>query len=120
MTSLLDHCFIADKAPVWSQGVFDGNEVAIISRTYCSDHEIDNPPEGLRCWRLPSEVMGKDDIGTPIAVVITGNSPAANMFLASCTSMPADMLAFAVPRGYKIVLEQHWNGVIPTILEQAR
>lgn len=118
LSRLLDHPFIADKAPVWSKGVLEGHEIAIISRTYCSRDEIDNPPNGLWCWRLPLEIIGANDIGTPIATVITGNSPAANMLLASYTLMPVDMFAFTVPRGYRIVLKQHSNSVIPTIFEQ--
>ena len=95
---LLDHGFIADRACVWGGIELDGHETAIISRTYCSENEIDNPPDGLLCIRLPNYIMGKDDLGIAIATVIVHQSKAANDYLNTCRNLPLDMLAFAIPR----------------------
>jgi hypothetical protein len=93
----LDHGFIADRACVWDKRL-EGNEIAIVSRTYLPDDEIDNPPAGLRTVRLPDLVMGKGEPGTPIATVICGNTIAAEMVLSACSYMPADMLGYAISR----------------------
>jgi hypothetical protein len=108
LSRLVDHGFIADRACVWGESL-DGHELAVVARTYCSDKEIDDPPEGLRCIRLPKVVMGPDDPGTAIAVVVTGATPAAERLLTAFTSMPADMLTFAISlelqhQGYAIAL----------------
>lgn len=94
---LLDHGFLADCASVWCKDL-KGSEIAIISRTYCENDEIDNPPAGLRCVRLPQAVMGPNDIGTPIATAIVSNTTAAEEVLQACTSLPADLFAFALSR----------------------
>jgi len=92
---LLDHGFIADGACAWDERL-EGHEVAIVARTYCSDDEIDNPPEGLRCVRLGDAAMGEDDEGTAIAIVVTGATEAAEKVLSACVHMPADLLANAI------------------------
>ena len=94
---LLDHGFIADRACVWGGVELDGHEMAIISRTYCSDNEIDNPPDGLLCIRLPNYIMGKDDLGVAIATVITNQSEAANDYLNFCRNLPVNVFAFSIP-----------------------
>ena len=89
---LLDHCFIVDSAPVWSKGKLDGHELAIISRTYCTDEQIDNPPKGLKTWRLPKDVMGEKDKGTAIAIMIIDDTPEANQVLKSFLSVKTSIL----------------------------
>lgn len=86
---LLDHGFIADAACVWNKKL-DGHELAIVSRTYCEDETIDNPPKGLKCIRL-ANVMGEDDPGTAIATVIIGATPASVDFLNACKEVPINM-----------------------------
>lgn len=109
LSRLLDHGFVADRACCWDKRL-EGHELAIVARTYCGDEEIDNPPSGLRCIRLPKSVMGPDDLGTAIAVVVVGKTEASESVLSACTSMPADMLAFMIPLsmqhdGYCIALK---------------
>lgn len=118
---LFDHGFIAARAPVWSDGALDGSEIAIISRTYCSDNEIDNPPDGLRCWRLPKVVVGENEPGTAIATVIVRPTKAANDFLTLCGRLPSDMMPYAISQkmcrqGYAIILQTDgWNGIFASI-----
>ena len=71
---LIDHPLIVDCVPVWSKGKLNGHEFAMICRTYATDDAIDNPPEGLKTWRLPKEVLGTSP-GTAIAVMIDDNTP---------------------------------------------
>ncbi|SLM31042.1 hypothetical protein MTBBW1_2620006 [Desulfamplus magnetovallimortis] len=95
IASIVDHGFIADRACIWGGDEFEGYEMAVVSRTYCSDDVIDNPPEGLRCIRLPKDVMGKDDMGTAIATVITSNTQAANDLLnLALFHVPAIMMPY--------------------------
>ena len=97
---LLDHGFIADRAVVWG-GRFthelEGHEIAFISRTYQPDSVIDNPPSGLRCIRLPKEVMGKDDLGTAIATIITGMTPHSNDLINQCMYLPIESFSCVIP-----------------------
>jgi hypothetical protein len=107
--SLVDHGFIADRACLWETSL-DGHEFAVVARTYCSDQQIDHPPQGLKCIRLPKEILSPDEPGTPIAVVVTGNTPAAEALLSAFTAMPADLLAFAISQemchqGYAVLLK---------------
>ncbi|MBF0234004.1 MAG: hypothetical protein HQK65_13340 [Desulfamplus sp.] len=98
IANIVDHGFIADRACIWGGAEFHGYEMAVISRTYCSDDVIDNPPSGLKCIRLPEDVMGKDDMGTAIATVIVGNTPAANDILnLALFHVPAIMLPYMLP-----------------------
>jgi hypothetical protein len=121
---LVDHGFIVDQACVWSNGDLEGSEIAIISRTYCSDDELDNPPKGLRCWRLPVELIG-DDPGTGIATVITAGSPAADAFLRMSRKLPADMMAYAIPKAMRdkgfalLLIPDGANGINPKIVKKA-
>lgn len=114
---LWDHGFVANAAPVWGGPDFDGHEIAIVSRTYCSDERIDNPPTGLKCRRLPSSVMSSKDLGTAIATVLT-NRPdpeVASEFMNACSRIPAYWFAFAAPRGHRVSLTpegDYSNGVI--------
>lgn len=88
--ALFDHGFLATRAPVWSRGALTGHEIAIVSRTYCRDDVIDHPPEGLRCWRLPPESGWRTgDLGTVIATVVCGVTPAASCFVQLCEEVPA-------------------------------
>lgn len=96
-TSLIDHAFIADCAPVWSKEL-DGHEVAIISRTYAKDELIDNPPAGLKVIRLPKEVMGVDDLGTAIAIAITSKTKESEKVLQSFTDLPTSLLSCVISR----------------------
>lgn len=89
---LFDHGFLVDAAVVWGGHEFKGHELSIVSRTYCEYYEIDNPPKGLRCVRLPKEVMGKDDEGTAIATVITEPSTFADAVVNMCLHLPAWLL----------------------------
>ncbi|MCW5597708.1 MAG: hypothetical protein KIT80_23645 [Chitinophagaceae bacterium] len=107
---LFDHGFAADRACVWGGKELEGHEIAIVSRTYCSDDEIDNPPDGLRCVRLSKKYMGSTDIGTAIATVIVKPSEYAEMFLESLIDMPVYMFTCAIPKalhdlGYSISLK---------------
>ena len=96
--SLVDHGFIADGACVWGGDDLEGHELVVISRTYCDDEMIDNPPAGLKCVRLPSKAMGKDEYGTAIATAIIGNTPAANEILnLGVEHLPAHMLPYLLP-----------------------
>ncbi|MBP7983236.1 MAG: hypothetical protein KAY97_00120 [Chromatiaceae bacterium] len=109
LSRLLDHGFIADRACCWDQRL-EGHEYAIVARTYCSDEEIDHPPEGLRCIRLKPAVLGKEDLGTAIAVVIVGKSAAAEAILTACSQLPVEVLAHMIPLamiqdGYAMLLE---------------
>lgn len=119
---LFDHGFIAAKAPVWSDGALEGSEIAIVSRTYCSDNEIDNPPDGLRCWRLPKCVVGDNEPGIAIATVVIKQTTAANCFLTICGRLPSDMMAYAISqemckRGYGVLLSPDWaNGISARIV----
>lgn len=119
LSRLMDHGFIADRACVWDKRL-EGHEVAIVARTYCSDEEIDNPPPGLRCVRLPDRVKGSKEPGTAIAVVVTGKSKVAEDVLTACTSMPADMISHALPlamlhAGYRIALDMGENWIFPVV-----
>lgn len=120
---LLDHGFIADRACVWSDEL-KGHEIAIISRTYAEDDIIDNPPVGLKCIRLPPEVMGAKDLGAAIATVITGPTKSAEFFLRACLRLPVDMLAYAIHQDmqfcYAIALETDGIRVTPRIVETER
>lgn len=116
---LLDHGFMADRACVWEKSL-EGHELAVVARTYCSDEEIDNPPAGLRCVRLPSQVMGKGDLGTPIAVVVTDATPAAEELLSCFDSMPANMLAYGLSlemmrAGYAVLLDTSVEANFPVV-----
>ena len=108
LSGLLDHGFIAERACVW--GGFEGHELAIVSRTYVSDDSIDNPPDGLRCVRLPAEVMGTGDMGTPIATMIISHTPVADSLLSlGVWDLPAHMLPYLLPldmiyEGYTVTL----------------
>ena len=110
LASLLDHGFIADRACVWGGSELEGNEMAVISRTYCNEKEIDNPPKGLRCIYLPKETMGKDDAGIAIATVISGPSIEAGDLLNMCLYLPVELIAVVLPldmieKGYYISLQ---------------
>lgn len=99
LAELCDHGFIAEGAPVWGHlaGIPSGHEFAVIARTYCSDAAIDNPPEGLRCYRLPKETMGSDDPGTAIAIVMESLTSAALGFIAMFDILPACLLPYVLP-----------------------
>ena len=73
LSTLTDHGFVADRACLWSAEL-EGHEYAVVARTYCSAVEIDHPPLGIKCVRLPLLVMGEDEPGVPIALVVTGKS----------------------------------------------
>jgi len=95
---LVDHGFIADSACVWGRDDFENHELVIISRTYCEDEIIDNPPAGLKCVRLPDILMGEEDHGTAIAIAIIENTPAANELLSMGVGyLPAHMLPYLLP-----------------------
>ena len=106
---LVDHGFVANRACIWGSPELEGYEIAVIARTYCDDKTIDNPPDGLHCMRLPKKVMGVVDCGTPIAIVVTKKTAAAEELLKGCCYMPADMIAFTLPQhmtidGYMVAL----------------
>ncbi len=113
--SLLDHGFIVDAAPLYAKladpgSDLNGHEIAIVSRTYCTDDDIDNPPDGLKCVRLPDHFLGGDaESSTVIMTVITGNTPAALAFLNCCGALPANLLSVTLSRemidsGYRVCL----------------
>jgi hypothetical protein len=99
LSALCDHGFIAEAAAAWGAlaGIPEGHEFAVVARTYCSAEQIDNPPEGLRCHRLPPETMGSDDAGTAIAIVIEKLTPAAFEFIAMFDDLPACLLSYVLP-----------------------
>lgn len=110
LRDLLDHGFIADAACVWGNPELENHELAVISRTYCSEEDVKNPPNGLMCHILPKEVMGKDDRGIPIATVIVGMSDYSNTLLNACKSIPADIFGWFLSQdmirdGYVISLQ---------------
>ena len=116
---LLDHGFIADRDCCWDKQM-EGHEYAIVARTYCTDEEIDNPPEGLRCHRLDRSVMGQDDLGTAIAVVIVGKSAAAESILSACCKLRCDILAHMIPLamiqdGYSMLISAFADGIDPSV-----
>ena len=92
---LIDHPLIVDCVPVWSKGKLNGHEFAMICRTYATDDAIDNPPEGLKTWRLPKEVLGTSP-GTAIAVMIDDNTPESNQLLQSYLGLPTRYLPQAL------------------------
>lgn len=95
--NLLDHGFIANAACVWGDDL-EGHEFAIVSRTYCDEETIDNPPDGLKCVRIPW-AMGKDDPGTAIATVITKATPVANAVVNLCQDLPASLIPLLLSLG---------------------
>lgn len=119
LNRILDHGFIADRACIWDPRL-DGHEMAIVARTYADDDEIANPPLGLKCVRLDSEVMGDVTAGTPIAVVVEAPTTAAEDFLGAMTDIPADMIAYAISRhmisnGYCVTLQAQHGLNIPNV-----
>jgi len=120
-TGLLDHSFLADCACVWGGDDFPDSEFAVISRTYCSDEDIDNPPDGLKIVRLPKKVRGINNCGTAIATVIIGKSKTASLIATSCAQvLPACLLPYVMSsdmneKGSYIHL--HANGTIYTKAE---
>jgi len=110
---LFDHGFVADRAPVWSKGVLNGNEIAIISRTYLSEEEIDNPGDGLKCWKLPKEAMGKNINGIWIATVITKATAAADAFVCACSGLSVYLLTYVISKE----MAEEGKGVLLTVVE---
>lgn len=117
---LVDHGFIADCAPCWSDGELNGNELAIVSRTYLEQEEIDKPPAGLRVIRLPKGgLFGADDLGTPVATVITKPTPAAKALISGFLLVPVDMLPYVLSvdmghRGYGVLVSLGY-GAMPSL-----
>jgi hypothetical protein len=111
--TLFDHGFVVDCVPCWgpSGGIknWRGSEFAVIARTYADDEEIDNPPDGFRCYRLPKKLLGGMP-GTPIAIVIECPTPAVAERLSFYGNLPAGCISFLVPERYRdshrILLEQ--------------
>ena len=97
LSRLLDHGFIADRACCWGIKELEGHEFAVVSRTYLDDDEINNPPKGLRCFRLPNCVTGKDDLGIAIATVIVDSTNAAKELINYYSNVPAEYLIYAIP-----------------------
>ena len=79
----------------------------MISRTYASDEQIDNPPKGLKTWRLPKDVIGEKDKGTAIAVMIVDDTPEAHQVLKSFISVEASMLPHAL--SFKMIAEGYYS-----------
>ncbi len=112
---LLDHGFVVDSVPVWENELLTqciyGHEFAIISRTYCSNDQIDNPPDGLRCIRLrQTKVMDVRNMGTAIATVIIKKTQASEDYLLACANIPIHSFIYLLPRpmhkdGYGILLQ---------------
>lgn len=119
---LIDHGFIVDQAALYAtlagaSSDLSGHEIAIVSRTYCADDEIDNPPDGLKCVRLPDRFLGGDvESSTVIMTVIAGDTPAALAFLNCCSALPARLLGVTLSRemidmGYRVCIDpiEHVN-----------
>ena len=110
---IVDHGFVVEAAPMGGAlaGMPEGHEFAVIARTYCADDMIDNPPEGLRCYRLPPETMGSDDPGTAIAVVVESVTPVALDFIGLFDNLPGYLLACALPlhlsEEFRLVLQPY-------------
>ena len=91
-----DHGFFVNAVCVWGRDLGfgdDGHEFALIARTYASKEEILNPPRGIKTYILPQDTMGPDDLGTPIATVITGVSEISNKVLNMAQYLPVSELA---------------------------
>jgi hypothetical protein len=95
LSMLTDHGFVADRACLWSAEL-EGHEYAVVARTYCSAVEIDHPPLGIKCVRLPLLVMGEDEPGVPIALVVTGKSLRSQELLTGYLDLPASVIAHAI------------------------
>ena len=120
-TGLLDHSFLVDCACVWGGDDFPDSEFAVISRTYCSDEDIDNPPDGLKIVRLPKKVRGVNDCGVAIATIVIGKSEAANAIVTSCAqTLPACLIPYIMSSNMNengSYIHLHANGTIHTKAE---
>ena len=96
LSGLTDHGFVADRACLWSDAL-EGHEYAVIARTYCGNVEIDSPPFGIKCVRLPALVMGDDEPGVPVALVVTSKSERSQELLSGYLQLPAEVIAHAIP-----------------------
>jgi hypothetical protein len=106
LARLLNHGFIADGVAQWGKPFTlpEGVEFAVVSRTYASAEEIDNPPPGVRCYRLPAALLGEGDLGTVIATVLdadavrTGTAEVALEYLSLFGNVPARLIGYLLPQ----------------------
>lgn len=119
---LLDHGFAIDRACMIDPSL-KGYEIAVVAHTYCNDHEIDNPPDGLRCvrlTRLQKQILVEGEPGTLIAVVVANSTAIAGKFISTLAELPSYLLPFAMPQnmveqGYSIDINAKNGGYPPEI-----
>lgn len=96
---ILDHGFVLHRARLFlREFVHDPPEAAIISRTYLDDRTSSLP--GIAHFDLPThpDYWGEDEMGTPVATIITEPTKESERLLQCYSCMPIDEITSVTPQ----------------------